>query len=163
MDNVGDEEKEIALLLFIDVHSESGKLGDYDYAKTHCDGKVPPKGSFNCKLALIFPAAPKQISIKVGEGMAGDTVTFNITSPERALAALRHSEPGRLPTHQSRGVRNTWPILCGRQQRVQLRRPPSQACPVAMHRATQAPNPALPMQHAAHLIGSPSVSCCASR
>jgi hypothetical protein len=55
MDNVGDEEKEIALLLFVDVHSESGELGDYDYAKTHCDGKIPPKGSFECKLALVFP------------------------------------------------------------------------------------------------------------
>ena len=78
MDNVGDEAKEIAFMLFVDVHSETGELGDYDYAKTHCDGAIPPKGSFACKLALIFPAPPKQISIKVGEGMAGDTVTFNI-------------------------------------------------------------------------------------
>ena len=78
MDNVGDEAKEIAFMLFVDVHSETGELGDYDYAKTHCDGAIPPKGSFACKLALIFPAAPKQISIKVGEGMAGDTVTFDI-------------------------------------------------------------------------------------
>ncbi len=78
MDNVGDEAKEIAFLLFVDVHSETGELGDYDYAKTRCDGAIPPKGSFECKLALVFPAAPKQISIKVGEGMAGDTVTFNI-------------------------------------------------------------------------------------
>jgi len=78
MDNVGDEEKEIAFLLFVDVHSETGELGDYDFAKTRCDGTIPPKGSFDCKLALIFPTPPKQISIKVGEGMAGETVTFTL-------------------------------------------------------------------------------------
>jgi hypothetical protein len=78
MDNVGDEAKEIAFMLFVDVHSETGELGDYDYAKTRCDGTIPPKGSFECKLALIFPAPPKQISIKVGEGMAGETVTFTL-------------------------------------------------------------------------------------
>jgi hypothetical protein len=78
MDNVGDEEKEIAFLLFVDVHSETGALADYDFAKTRCDGTIPPKGSFNCELALIFPAAPKQIAIKVGEGMAGETVSFTL-------------------------------------------------------------------------------------
>ena len=81
MDNVGDEQKEIAFMLFVDVHSETGDLGDYDYFRTRCDGAIPPKGSFECKLALIFPAPPKQISIKVGEGMAGDTVTFTIAVP----------------------------------------------------------------------------------
>ena len=104
MDNVGDEAKEIALLLFIDVHSETGELGDYDYAKPRCDGAIPPKGSFECKLPLVFPAAPKQISIKVGEGMAGDTVTFNIptSSPERG-------RPDRSPLHgvASRAHRRT--------------------------------------------------------
>ncbi len=78
MDNLADEEKEIAMLLFIDVHSESGELGDYDYAKSRCDGTIPPKGSFNCKLALIFSAAPNQISVRVGEGMAGETVSFTL-------------------------------------------------------------------------------------
>ncbi len=78
MDNVGDEAKEIAFLLFVDVHSESGELGDYDYAKTHCDGSIPPKGSFDCKLALIFPAAPNQISVRVGEGMVNEGVFFNL-------------------------------------------------------------------------------------
>ena len=78
MDNVGDEEKEIAFLLFVDVHSETGELADYDFAKTRCDGTIPPKGSFDCELALIFPAPPKQISIKVGEGMAGETVSFTL-------------------------------------------------------------------------------------
>jgi hypothetical protein len=78
MDNVGDEAKEIAFLLFVDVHSESGELGDYDYAKTHCDGSIPPKGSFECKLALIFPAAPNQISVRVGEGMVNEGVFFNL-------------------------------------------------------------------------------------
>jgi hypothetical protein len=78
MDNVGDEAKEISFLLFIDVHSETGELGDYDYAKTHCDGTIPPKGSFNCKLALVFPAAPKQISVRVGEGMKNDGVFFTL-------------------------------------------------------------------------------------
>jgi hypothetical protein len=81
MDNVGDEEKQIAYMLFVDVHSETGAVGDYDYARTRCDGAIPPKGSFECKLALIFPAPPKQISIKVGEGMAGETVTFTIAVP----------------------------------------------------------------------------------
>lgn len=81
MDNVGDEQKDIAFMLFVDVHSETGALGDYDYAKTRCDGAIPPKGSFECKLALIFPAPPKQISIKVGEGMAGETVIFTIAVP----------------------------------------------------------------------------------
>jgi hypothetical protein len=81
MDNVGDEQKEIAFMLFVDVHSETGDLGDYDYFRTRCDGAIPPKGSFECKLALIFPAPPKQISIKVGEGMAGETVTFTIAVP----------------------------------------------------------------------------------
>ncbi len=81
MDNVGDEAKEIAFLLFVDVHSETGELGDYDYARTRCDGTIPPKGSFDCKLALIFPAPPKQISIKIGEGMAGETVTFTLAQP----------------------------------------------------------------------------------
>ncbi len=78
MDNLADEEKEIAMLLFIDVHSETGELGDYDYAKTHCDGTIPPKGSFDCKLALIFPAAPKQVSIRVGEGMVNEGVFFTL-------------------------------------------------------------------------------------
>ena len=81
MDNVGDEQKEIAFMLFVDVHSETGDLGDYDYFRTHCDGAIPPKGSFECKLALIFPAPPKQISIKVGEGMAGETVSFTLAVP----------------------------------------------------------------------------------
>jgi hypothetical protein len=81
MDNVRDEQKEIAFMLFVDVHSETGDLGDYDYFRTRCDGAIPPKGSFECKLALIFPAPPKQISIKVGEGMAGETVTFTIAVP----------------------------------------------------------------------------------
>src|SRR5512143_224388 len=54
MDNVGDEAKEIAFLLFVDVHSETGELGDYDFAKTRCDGTIPPKGSFEYRLALIF-------------------------------------------------------------------------------------------------------------
>jgi hypothetical protein len=36
------------------------------------------------------------------------------------------------------------------QQGVQLSIPPSQACPVATQRATQAANPAFPAQHAAH-------------
>jgi hypothetical protein len=81
MDNVGDEQKEIAYMLFVDVHSETGALGDYDYARTRCDGAIPPKGSFECKLALIFPAPPKQISIKVGEGMAGETVSFTLAVP----------------------------------------------------------------------------------
>jgi hypothetical protein len=81
MDNVGDEEKQIAFMLFVDVHSETGALGDYDYFRTRCDGAIPPKGSFECRLALIFPAPPKQISIKVGEGMAGETVTFNNAVP----------------------------------------------------------------------------------
>ena len=78
MDNLGDEEKSISFLLFIDARSESGELGDYDYAKTNCDGTIPPKGSFNCKLALIFPVAPNQVSIRVGEGMKGDGVFFTL-------------------------------------------------------------------------------------
>ena len=78
MDNLGDEAKEIAFLLFIDVHSETGELGDYDYAKTNCDGTIPPKGSFDCKLALVFPVAPNQISIRVGEGMMGEGVFFTL-------------------------------------------------------------------------------------
>ena len=81
MDNVGDEQKEIAFMLFVDVNSDAGELENYDYARTRCDGAIPPKGSFECKLALIFPAPPKQIFIKVGEGMAGETVTFNIAVP----------------------------------------------------------------------------------
>ena len=76
MDNLADEEKSIAFLLFIDAQSESGELGDYDYAKTNCDGTIPPKGTFNCKLALIFPDAPKQVSLRVGEGMKGEGVYF---------------------------------------------------------------------------------------
>ena len=71
MDNLADEEKSIALLLFIDAQSESGELADYDYAKTNCDGTIPPKGSFKCKLALVFPIAPKQVALRVGEGMGG--------------------------------------------------------------------------------------------
>ena len=81
MDNVGDEAKEFSFLLFIDVHSEAGELGDYDYAKTRCDGTIPPKGSFDCKLALIFPVAPKQISIRVGEGMKNEGVFFTLAQP----------------------------------------------------------------------------------
>jgi hypothetical protein len=81
MDNLADEEKEISFLLFIDVHSETGELGDYDFAKTHCDGTIPSKGSFNCELALIFPVAPNQVSIRVGEGMKGDGVFFSL-APE---------------------------------------------------------------------------------
>jgi hypothetical protein len=78
MDNLADEKKEISFLLFIDAHSETGELGDYDYAKTNCDGTIPPKGSFNCKLALIFPVAPNQVSIRVGEGMKQDGVFFTL-------------------------------------------------------------------------------------
>ena len=78
MDNLAGEEKSIAFLLFIEAQSESGELGDYDYAKTNCDGTIPPKGSFKCKLALVFPVAPKQVSLRVGEGMGGEVVTFNL-------------------------------------------------------------------------------------
>ena len=74
-------QKRSPFLLFIDVHSETGELGDYDYAKTRCDGTIPPKGSFDCKLALIFPAAPKQISIRVGEGMENEGVFFTLAQP----------------------------------------------------------------------------------
>ena len=56
MDNLAEEEKSIALLLFIEAQSESGEFGDYDYAKTNCDGTIPPKGTFKCKLSLIFPS-----------------------------------------------------------------------------------------------------------
>jgi len=38
MDNLSGEEKSIAFLLFFEAQSESGELGDYDYAKTNCDG-----------------------------------------------------------------------------------------------------------------------------
>ncbi len=92
MDNLGDEAKEIAFLLFIDVHSETGELGDYDYAKTHCDGTIPPKGSFDCKLALVFPVAPNQISIRVGEGMVGEGCLFQ---PGPLTAHLPPPERGR--------------------------------------------------------------------
>jgi hypothetical protein len=78
MDNLADEEKSISFLLFIDARSESGELGDYDYARTNCDGTIPPKGSFECKLALIFPDAPNQVSIRVGEGMKGEGVFFTL-------------------------------------------------------------------------------------
>ena len=78
MDNLADEEKSIALLLFIDAQSESGELADYDYAKTNCDGTIPPKGSFKCKLALVLPTAPKQVALRVGAGMGGEVVTFNL-------------------------------------------------------------------------------------
>ena len=78
MDNLADEERSIALLLFIDAQSESGELGDYDYAKTNCDGTIPPKGSFKCKLALVFPVAPKLVTLRVGEGMGGEVVTFSL-------------------------------------------------------------------------------------
>jgi hypothetical protein len=78
MDNLAEEEKSIALLLFIEAQSESGEFGDYDYAKTNCDGTIPPKGTFKCKLSLIFPAAPKQVTLRVGEGMGGEVVTFSL-------------------------------------------------------------------------------------
>ena len=96
MDNLADEEKEIAFLLFIDVHSETGELGDYDYAKTNCDGTIPPKGSFNCKLALIFPVAPNQVSIRVGEGMA-EKASFSPLPPDPscALSALSRGDERR--------------------------------------------------------------------
>jgi hypothetical protein len=54
MDNLADEKKEISFLLFIDAHSETGELGDYDYAKTNCDGTIPPKRSFNCNWRSSF-------------------------------------------------------------------------------------------------------------
>jgi hypothetical protein len=76
MDNLSDAEKSIAFLLFVEAQSESGEFGDYDYAKTNCDGTIPPKGTFTCKLALVFPAPPNRITLRVGEGMAGDVVTF---------------------------------------------------------------------------------------
>jgi hypothetical protein len=78
MDNLSDEEKPISFLLFIEAQSESGELGDYDYAKTNCDGAIPPKGTFTCTLALVFPARPHRITLRVGEGMAGDVVTFTL-------------------------------------------------------------------------------------
>jgi len=78
MDNLSDEEKSIAFLLFVDAQSETGELGDYDYAKTRCDGAIPPKGRFTCRLPLVFPAAPNRITLRVGEGMAGDVVTFTL-------------------------------------------------------------------------------------
>ena len=78
MDNLSGEEKSIAFLLFFEAQSESGELGDYDYAKTNCDGTIPPKGTFTCKLALVFPAPPTRITLRVGEGMAGDVVTFTL-------------------------------------------------------------------------------------
>jgi len=78
MDNLSEEEKQIAFLLFVEAQAETGEYGDYDYYKTRCDGTIPPKGQFACQLALIFPAAPKAISLRVGEGMAGEVVTFTL-------------------------------------------------------------------------------------
>ena len=78
MDNLADAERSIAMLLFFEARSDGGELGDYDYAKSNCDGTIPPKGSFKCKLALIFPDAPNQVSLRVGEGMMGETVTFDL-------------------------------------------------------------------------------------
>ena len=78
MDNLSGEEKSIAFLLFFEAQSESGELGDYDYAKTNCDGTIPPKGIFTCTLALVFLAPPNRITLRVGEGMAGDVVTFTL-------------------------------------------------------------------------------------
>jgi hypothetical protein len=78
MDNLSDAEKSIAFLLFVEAQSESGEFGDYDYAKTNCDGTIPPKGTFTCKLALVFPAPPNRITLRVGEGLAGDVVTFTL-------------------------------------------------------------------------------------
>ena len=43
MDNVGDEEKGISFLLFFEALSETGELGDYDYARTRCDGTIPQR------------------------------------------------------------------------------------------------------------------------
>ena len=76
--NLADAETSISFLLFFEARSDAGELGDYNYAKTNCDGTIPPKGTFTCKLALVFPAAPKLVSLRVGEGMMGDGVYFNL-------------------------------------------------------------------------------------
>jgi hypothetical protein len=78
MDNLSDEQKSIAFMLFVDAQSETGETGDYDYFKTRCDGDIAPKGTFPCTLSLIFTAPPKRITLRVGEGMAGDVVTFTL-------------------------------------------------------------------------------------
>ena len=80
MDNLADAETSISFLLFFEARSDAGELGDYNYAKTNCDGTIPPKGTFKCKLALVFPDAPKLISLRVGEGMMGEGVYFNLAA-----------------------------------------------------------------------------------
>ncbi|ODA68721.1 hypothetical protein A7A08_00553 [Methyloligella halotolerans] len=78
MENLSDEEKSIAFLLFVEAQAESGEYGDYDYHRTHCDGPIPPHGQFTCSLALIFPAPPETITLRVGEGMAAEVISFSL-------------------------------------------------------------------------------------
>jgi hypothetical protein len=78
--NDGDEEEKISSILYFHATNQEGDNGDLDIigGYTSCDGAVPPKGIFKCKLAFKFDTAPKEMTIRVGAGIVSDTTYFKV-------------------------------------------------------------------------------------
>jgi hypothetical protein len=76
MQNLSDKEEPISSLVYFEALSEEGDKGEMDWVRSKCDGTIPPKGVFKCKLSYKFEKSPKEISVRVGAGVLADTVYF---------------------------------------------------------------------------------------
>jgi len=76
--NGADKEETISSLAQIQVTSEEGDKGDLDFMNSSCDGKIPPNGVLKCKLAMNFPAPPKELTIALGAGIVSETVYLKV-------------------------------------------------------------------------------------
>ena len=78
MQNLSEKEETISSLLQFEALSEEGDQGQMDWHTSKCDGTVPPKGVFKCKLAYKFETTPKALSLRVGAGMLVSAVYFKV-------------------------------------------------------------------------------------
>lgn len=76
--NDGDEEETISSLAYFGATNQEGDVGKLDWTTAKCDGAVPPKGLFKCKLAFKFDTAPTEMTVRVGAGIMTKTTYFKV-------------------------------------------------------------------------------------
>lgn len=76
--NDGDEEETISSLAYFNATNQEGDVGKLDWTTAKCDGAVPPKGIFKCKLAFKFDTAPTEMTVRVGAGIMTKTTYFKV-------------------------------------------------------------------------------------
>jgi hypothetical protein len=76
--NDGDEEETISSLAYFNATNQEGDVGKLDWTTAKCDGAVPPKGIFKCKLAFKFDTAVKEMTVRVGAGIMTKTTYFKV-------------------------------------------------------------------------------------